>query len=251
MQSLFATVAAAFLGVALGFWLRAASTRAEKAQLERRAAELAAELASVRAELSRSQADSSARAGFESLAFEREKALAVLAADREKLRLELDARAAAATSHAARISQLEAELQAERQGLQEKLALLEAAKQALAHQFEALAADILEKKSKSFSEGSQKEIGTLLNPLKEQIKEFRDKVEQAQSDSKTGVTKLETLIGTLGGLNQQLTAEARNLTTALRGSSKAQGDWGRTHRAQPAGKSRPPRGRAVPRPGDL
>jgi len=51
-------------------------------------------------------------------------------------------------------------------------------------------------------------------------------VEQAQTDSKTGVTKLETLIGTLGGLNQQLSEEARNLTKALRGSSKAQGDWG-------------------------
>jgi DNA recombination protein RmuC len=62
--------------------------------------------------------------------------------------------------------------------------------------------------------------------LRDQIKEFRDKVEQAQSDSKTGVTKLETLIGTLGGLNQQLTDEARNLSSALRGSSKAQGDWG-------------------------
>jgi DNA recombination protein RmuC len=51
-------------------------------------------------------------------------------------------------------------------------------------------------------------------------------VEQAQSDSKTGVTKLETLIGTLNGLNQQLSEDARNLTTALRGSAKAQGDWG-------------------------
>ena len=51
-------------------------------------------------------------------------------------------------------------------------------------------------------------------------------MEQAQSDSKTGVTRLETLIGTLGTLNQQLTEEARNLSTALRGSAKAQGDWG-------------------------
>jgi DNA recombination protein RmuC len=66
----------------------------------------------------------------------------------------------------------------------------------------------------------------LLTPLKTQIEEFRKKVEQSQTDSKTGVTKLETLIGTLGNLNQQLTEEARNLTTALRGSSKAQGDWG-------------------------
>jgi DNA recombination protein RmuC len=51
-------------------------------------------------------------------------------------------------------------------------------------------------------------------------------VEQAQSDSKSGVTRLETLIGTLGNLNQQLTEEARNLSTALRGSAKTQGDWG-------------------------
>ncbi|MGA8044602.1 MAG: DNA recombination protein RmuC, partial [Terracidiphilus sp.] len=63
--------------------------------------------------------------------------------------------------------------------------------------FQALAADILEQKSKSFSEASQKELQPLLNPLREQIKEFREKVEQAQTDSKTGVTKLETLIGTL------------------------------------------------------
>ena len=116
--------------------------------------------------------------------------------------------------------------QAERQSLTEKVALLEGAKQTLANQFEALAGKILDEKSKSFSEGNQKEIGTLLNPLRDQIKEFREKVEKAQSDSNIGVTKLETLIGSLGNLNQQLTAEAHNLTTALRGSSKAQGDWG-------------------------
>jgi DNA recombination protein RmuC len=96
----------------------------------------------------------------------------------------------------------------------------------LANQFEALAANVLDQKSKTFSEGSQKELGGLLAPLREQIKEFREKVEQAQSDSKTGVTKLETLIGTLNGLNQQLSEEARNLTSALRGSAKTQGDWG-------------------------
>jgi DNA recombination protein RmuC len=96
----------------------------------------------------------------------------------------------------------------------------------LTQEFKVLANDILKENSKSFTEGSQKELGTLLTPLKTQIEEFRKKVEEAQSDSKTGVTKLETLIGALGGLNQQLTEEARNLTTALRGSSKTQGDWG-------------------------
>src|SRR6185437_6583429 len=104
--------------------------------------------------------------------------------------------------------------------------LLEAAKKSLSDQFQVLAADILEKKSKSFSEGSQKEIVTLLDPLKAQINDFRKKVEEAQTDSKTGVTKLETLIGVLAEQSRQMSEKADNLTTALRGSNKAQGDWG-------------------------
>ena len=219
-------IAAAFAGIVLGFWLRANSAKAEKEQLERRAGELTAELASVRGELAQAQAESAARAGFESLAAEREKTIGQMAAERDGLRVELQAKAEAESLSAARISQLEAELRSERQGLAEKLALLETAKQTLANQFEALAGEILEKKSKSFAEGSQKELGTLLAPLKEQISQFREKVEKAQGESSNGVTKLETLIGSLSGLNQQLTEEARNLTTALRGSSKAQGDWG-------------------------
>jgi DNA recombination protein RmuC len=237
MLALIAGVAAAFAGIALGFWLRANSAKAEKEQLERRAGELTAELAGVRGELAQAQAESAARAGFESLAGEREKTIGQLTAEREKsiaqlaaerdgLRADLQAKTEAESRSAARISQLEAELRSEQEGLAEKLALLETAKQTLANQFEALAGEILEKKSKSFAEGSQKELGTLLAPLKEQISQFRAKVEEAQTDSKTGVTKLETLIGSLSGLNQQLSEEARNLTTALRGSSKAQGDWG-------------------------
>lgn len=192
MQALMGGIVAAFVGILLGFWLRGASAKAEKAQLERRNQELSSEFA----------------------------------AERERVRMELKARAEVERDQAASISRLQADLDNERKNLAEKLALLENAKQTLAHQFESLAADILEKKSKSFSEGSQKELGSLLTPLKTQIEEFRKKVEEAQTDSTKGVTKLETLIGTLGGLNQQLSEEAKNLTTALRGSAKAQGDWG-------------------------
>jgi DNA recombination protein RmuC len=155
-----------------------------------------------------------------------QKLAADLAVERDRLRSESQSRAEAERTAAAQVSRLEAELRAERQGIAEKIALLDQAKLALANQFEAVAGAILEKKSQSFAEGSQKELGTLLAPLREQIKEFREKVEQAQSDSRTGVTKLEVLVGSLSGLNQQLTEEARNLTTALRGSAKAQGDWG-------------------------
>jgi DNA recombination protein RmuC len=225
MQAFIAALAA-LAGILLGYWLCHASAKAEKVQLTRSADERLADLNTLRAELASVQALSASRAGFESLAAEREKSACQLTSERDALRSELQAKTEAERLQSATISQLEAELRNERQNLAEKLALLESAKQTLAHQFESLAADILEKKSKTFSEASQKDLGTLLSPLRDQIKEFRDKVEQAQSDSKTGVTKLETLIGTLGGLNQQLTEEARNLTTALRGSSKAQGDWG-------------------------
>jgi DNA recombination protein RmuC len=225
MQSLIAGIAA-LAGIVLGFWLRSFTGNQEKALTERRDAEQAAQLAEARGELARAQAESASRAGFESLSTERERMIHALAFERDSLREQLQVASTTDRTQNARISQLETALNNERQNLAEKLALLDSAKQTLAHQFEALAADILEKKSKTFSEGSQKEIGTLLTPLRDQIKEFRDKVEQAQSDSKTGVTKLETLVGTLSGLNQQLTEEARNLSTALRGSSKAQGDWG-------------------------
>jgi len=117
-------------------------------------------------------------------------------------------------------------LNAEQKKTEEKIALLETAKKTLADQFNALAADILDQKSKTFAEGSQKEIGTLLNPLRQQIEDFRKKVEEAQTDSKTGVTKLETLVNALNSMNQQISEDARNLTTALRGSAKTQGDWG-------------------------
>lgn len=219
-------IVAALAGILVGFWLRGASAKAEKTQLQQRAQELAAELGAARSELQQAQAESAARAGFESLAGERERAIAQLGAERDRLRDDLAAKSAAEAKALAQVSGLQAELNAERASLAEKVALLEAARKTLADQFEALAGKILDEKSKSFAEGSQKELGTLLTPLKTQIEEFRKKVEEAQSDSKTGVAKLEGLIGNLGGLNQQLADEARNLATALRGSAKAQGDWG-------------------------
>ncbi len=219
MLPLIAAVAAAIAGILIGFWLRGASARTEKAQLALRVEELVRTLDAAKTELAQVQAESAARAGFQALAGEREKALA-------DTREELQAKAESERVQGARIKELEAELRNERQNMAEKIALLEQARQTLSNQFQTLATEILESKSKTFSETSQTQLGTLLDPLKTQIKEFRDKVEQAQSDSKTGVAKLEGLIGSLGNLNQQLAQEAHNLTTALRGSSKAQGDWG-------------------------
>jgi len=225
MQALFVGIAIV-AGLILGFIIRSASARRESALLEQRNREAFDALGALQRQLSQAQSESAARAGFESLAIERAANISQLSDDVSSLRADLDYKTASETTLRARISQLEADLSNERKNLGEKVELLENAKKTLSDQFHTLATDILETKSKTFSEGSQKELGNLLSPLRAQIEEFRKKVEEAQTDSKTGVTKLETLIGTLGTLNEQLTEEARNLTTALRGSAKTQGDWG-------------------------
>lgn len=229
------------LGIALGAF---ASTRvsAAKAQAELRLREQSeaasrAQIAVLQAELSQSRSEAEFRAQARSaaetqlatattLADERSRQTDSLRAEIETLRSGQQQATEANRQQSVQISRLEAELRGERQNLAEKLALLETAKQSLSSQFEALAADLLEKKSRSFSEVNQKELGNLLQPLRDQLKDFREKVEQSQSESKTGVTRLETLVSALGTLNQQLAAEAHNLSTALRGSAKAQGDWG-------------------------
>jgi len=225
MQALI-PVLAVVIGIALGFWLRSSSGKAEKVQFEQRNREANEALGAAQAQLARAQAESATRAGFESVAAERQNTIDRLTAERDAAQSDLRAASDGARNQAARISQLESDLANEQKTLAEKVALLKEAEKTLADKFQAVAADILDQKSKSFAEGSQRELGTLLTPLRAQIEEFRRKVEEAQSDSKTGVTKLETLIGALSGLNQQLSEDARNLTTALRGSAKTQGDWG-------------------------
>ena len=193
-------------------------TSTELAQLRNHSA---AELAQLRTEASAALTQTRSQAAAE-LAQSRAEASAELAQLRKDLAAKSEAEAQARTQ----ASELSAKLEAEQNKLEESKKLLEGAKKTLADQFEALAARILEEKTKSFSEATQKDLGGVLQPLRSQIDEFRKKVEEAQSDSKTSAAKLEGLIGSLGTLNQQLAAEASNLATALRGSSKAQGDWG-------------------------
>lgn len=225
MQELIAA-GAALAGILVGYWIRSLSSKHEKQQLESRLGELTASVGELKTQLGEAQSLAASRAGFESLASERERTAARLVAERDYLRTDLESRQEDQSRLSARVSALEAELRKEQENSAEKLALLETAKQALANQFQVLAAEILEQKSKSFAEASKNDLGSLLVPLREQIGEFRKKVEEAQSDSKDGVTTLRTLIGNLNSMNQQLSEEAHNLAMALRGSSKKQGDWG-------------------------
>lgn len=225
MQGFYAGIALV-AGVVLGVIIRSIFARRESSLLEQRNREALEALGALQKQLVQEQSESASRAGFESLAAERAGTVSQLNTEINGLRADLAAKASNEIALNARISQLEADLNNERKSLGEKIELLETAKKSLADQFQALASDILDQKSKSFCANSEKELGTLLAPLREQIKDFREKVERVQTESTTGVTELKTLIGTLGSLNQALAEEARNLSTALRGSAKAQGDWG-------------------------
>ncbi|WP_263358699.1 DNA recombination protein RmuC [Acidicapsa ligni] len=160
------------------------------------------------------------------LAAERLRQAEALRTEVDTLRQQWNASTETDRSRSAQISHLETTLQKERESAHEKLKLLTDAKAELTNQFEALAGKILDEKSTKFTEQNKLNLDQLLGPLRLQINDFRGKVEEAQKDSLAGRVELRSKLESLEKLNQQLTAEAHNLTTALRGSSKAQGDWG-------------------------
>ncbi len=93
-------------------------------------------------------------------------------------------------------------------------------------EFKVLANSILEEKSKKFTEQNQINLKTILDPLNEKIKEFKKKVEETYDKESKERFSLEKEIKKLFELNQQISEDANNLTKALKGSSKTQGDWG-------------------------
>jgi DNA recombination protein RmuC len=93
-------------------------------------------------------------------------------------------------------------------------------------EFENVANRLLEEKSQRFSLQNQQQIGDILNPLKERIREFEQSVERKFLDETRERSSLKTEIESLQKMNTQLSADANNLASALRGNSKTQGDWG-------------------------
>lgn len=131
-------------------------------------------------------------------------------------------------AHAAQIeaAELRKTLEAEQGAAGEKVAILQSAREELSNQFKALANEILEQKAKTFTEQNQANLTNLLNPLRDKFGEFQEKVASLEREGITGRTELKTQIEQLRTLNERLSADAANLVSALKGSSKTQGDWG-------------------------
>jgi DNA recombination protein RmuC len=109
---------------------------------------------------------------------------------------------------------------------EEKLQEFEAAQGRLKVEFENLANRILEEKGRRFDEQSRKNIDAVLNPVREQLSDFRKRIDDIHSSDTRERASLKTELQQLHTLNQQMNDEARNLTRALKGDKKAQGNWG-------------------------
>ncbi|RKE94988.1 DNA recombination protein RmuC [Ichthyenterobacterium magnum] len=103
---------------------------------------------------------------------------------------------------------------------------LEVRQEQLRKDFELLATKILDEKSEKFTLQNKENIKQILNPLQEKIQGFEKKVEDSQKESISMHSALKEQLLGLKDLNQQMTKEATNLTKALKGDSKMQGNWG-------------------------
>ena len=93
-------------------------------------------------------------------------------------------------------------------------------------QFKSLAADIFSSQSEKFKEANETRLSEILNPLKEDIKDFKRRVDDTYMNSSKERTLLGEQMKRLMELNMSIGKEARELTEALSGNTKVQGDWG-------------------------
>lgn len=103
---------------------------------------------------------------------------------------------------------------------------LEKLQEQFTKEFKLVANAILKQNSEEFSKAHQKELDAILQPLKEKIQHFENKVEERYIKNRDERLSLQHQIKNLTELNSALNLQAKNLTEALKGESKTQGNWG-------------------------
>ena len=125
------------------------------------------------------------------------------------------------------LSRLSATIEQERKAFEEKLSILNEVKKRLGDEFENLGNRIFEDTTKKFTDKNKTDIETLLNPLREQIKDFEKKVTDTHKDASSDMASLKAHIENLKNLGEQMSREAVNLTTALKGNHRSRAPGGK------------------------
>ena len=110
--------------------------------------------------------------------------------------------------------------------LQDQIKSFKVMQEASKSEFRNIAQELLEEKTKSFAIAQKKDLSEVLNPLKERIQVFENKVEATNKESIARHSSLKEQIIHLSDLNQQMSNEAKQLTNALKQDNKVQGNWG-------------------------
>ncbi|HOP23004.1 MAG TPA: DNA recombination protein RmuC, partial [Gammaproteobacteria bacterium] len=125
-----------------------------------------------------------------------------------------------------KVAELKTLNEQQQQSATEKLELLSKARQELQDQFKSLANEIFDEKGKKFAEQNKEKLDAILNPFNSHLQEFKKVVSDVYvSEAKQRASLKQEILG-LKELNERLNKEALNLTTALKGDKKTQGNWG-------------------------
>lgn len=151
---------------------------------------------------------------------------AVLKTEYEKVLEDLRLEREKSQSLNSRISKAETEFTNLRQKLAEQKAEMEELQKKFTVEFENIANKILKTHSQEFTQTNVKNIGEILNPLKDRIVDFEKKVNEVYDKELRDKISLREEVKKLYELNSKISEEANNLTKALKGDSKKQGNWG-------------------------
>jgi DNA recombination protein RmuC len=125
-----------------------------------------------------------------------------------------------------RMAKAEESFKAQRERLMEQEKSIQEIQQKFQLEFQNVANKLLDEKSQKFVETNRANLDILLNPLKENIKAFEEKVDKVYNMEAAERNTLKGVITQLMELNQLISNEAQNLTKALKGDNKKQGNWG-------------------------
>ena len=123
-------------------------------------------------------------------------------------------------------TELKTTLERKEEHFKEQMQQLNETKQSLTKEFENLANKIFEEKGKTFTHTSQTSIDTMLKPFREQIESFQKRVNEVHDVSLQGNTSLNAEIKKVLDIGLQMSKEATNLASALKGDSQQRGAWG-------------------------
>ena len=160
------------------------------------------------------------------LALERDKADKLLLDERARYDVSINTLNQELLAEKNRMAKAEEAFKAQRERLTEQERSIQDIQQKFQLEFQNIANKLLEEKSQKFVETNKTHLDILLNPLKENIKAFEEKVDKVYNMEAAERNTLKGVISQLMELNKLISNEAQNLTKALKGDSKKQGNWG-------------------------